>query len=98
MAFEEIHWRTHMGGWLPGWLRPAARHHLLHHVRGTERFNVFLPFFDWVIDSISGATSSRGKTAGLKTCVIKSACEKAIFVVAFFLDGGTDGGILQEAH
>ena len=31
MAFEEIHWRSHMGGWLPRWLRPAARHHLLHH-------------------------------------------------------------------
>src|ERR1700704_6226303 len=21
IAFEEIHWRTHMGGWLPAWLR-----------------------------------------------------------------------------
>jgi len=49
MAFEEIHWRTHMGGWLPQWLRPAARHHLLHHARDTDRFNVFLPIFDWVI-------------------------------------------------
>ena len=54
MAFEEIHWRTHMGGWLPGWLRPAARHHLLHHARGTERFNVFLPIFDRVIEPVSG--------------------------------------------
>ena len=49
MAFEEIHWRTHMGGWLPRWLRPAARHHLLHHAHGTDRFNVFLPIFDWVV-------------------------------------------------
>ena len=49
MAFEEIHWRTHMGGWLPQWLRPAARHHLLHHARDTDRFNVFLPIFDWVV-------------------------------------------------
>jgi hypothetical protein len=46
MAFEEIHWRTHMGGWLPKWLRPAARHHMLHHARDGERFNVFLPIFD----------------------------------------------------
>lgn len=49
MAFEEIHWRMHMGGWLPKWLRPAARHHLLHHARESERFNVFLPIFDWVV-------------------------------------------------
>jgi len=46
IAFEEIHWRTHMGGWLPKWLRPAARHHLLHHAHDTGRFNVFLPIFD----------------------------------------------------
>ncbi|MBZ5661348.1 MAG: sterol desaturase family protein [Acidobacteriia bacterium] len=49
MAFEEIHWRSHMGGWLPKWLRPAARHHLLHHAHDTGRFNVFLPVFDWLL-------------------------------------------------
>jgi len=48
IAFEEIHWRTHMSGRLPKWLRPAARHHLLHHARDSERFNVFLPMFDWI--------------------------------------------------
>jgi hypothetical protein len=51
-AFEEIHWRTHMGGWLPEWLRPAARHHLLHHVHDTERFNVFLPLFDRLLEGL----------------------------------------------
>src|ERR1700686_5195929 len=54
MAFEEIHWRTHMGGWLPQWLRAAAKHHMLHHARGTDRFNVFLPILDWAVDSVSG--------------------------------------------
>ena len=49
MAFEEIHWRTHLGGWLPRWLRPAARHHLLHHAHDTGRFNVFLPLLDWLL-------------------------------------------------
>jgi hypothetical protein len=49
MAFEEIHWRSHMGGWLPTWLKPAARHHLLHHAHDTDRFNVFLPLFDKLI-------------------------------------------------
>jgi hypothetical protein len=51
IAFEEIHWRSHMGGLLPRWLRPAARHHLLHHARDSGRFNVFLPLFDWVMRS-----------------------------------------------
>ena len=46
IAFEEIHWRTHMGGWLPEWLRPAVRHHLMHHAHDRDRFNVFLPLFD----------------------------------------------------
>ena len=50
ISFEEIHWRSHMGGWLPKWLRPAARHHLLHHARDTGRFNVFLPIFDWLAE------------------------------------------------
>jgi hypothetical protein len=46
IAFEEIHWRTHMGGRLPKWLRPAARHHMLHHAQDAGNYNVFLPFFD----------------------------------------------------
>lgn len=45
-AFEEIHWRTHMGGWLPKWLRGAARHHMLHHAQESGSFNVFLPICD----------------------------------------------------
>jgi hypothetical protein len=58
MAFEEIHWRTHMGGWMPKWLKPAAKHHLLHHARGTERFNIFLPIFDWAFSFGPGARTS----------------------------------------
>ncbi len=57
VAFEEIHWRTHMGGWLPTWLQPAARHHLRHHADDTDRFNVFLPMFDWLVWQISNARS-----------------------------------------
>lgn len=54
VAFEEIHWRTHMGGWLPAWLKPAARHHLLHHAHGTDHFNVFLPLFDRLLQPVIG--------------------------------------------
>ena len=57
IAFEEIHWRTHMGGWLPASLAPAARHHLSHHVDDTGRFNVFLPMFDWIVWQVSSGGS-----------------------------------------
>jgi hypothetical protein len=53
IAFEEIHWRTHVGGWLPGWLAPAARHHLRHHADDSGHFNVFLPMFDWIVWQVS---------------------------------------------
>jgi fatty acid hydroxylase family protein len=49
IAFEEIHWRTHMGGRLPKSLRFAARHHLLHHAREAGEYNVFLPICDRIV-------------------------------------------------
>jgi hypothetical protein len=64
IAFEEIHWRSHMGGLLPKWLRPAARHHLLHHARDTGRYNVFLPIFDWVAEQIQPHTRISSGEAG----------------------------------
>ena len=43
------------------WLRPAARHHLIHHAHDPGRFNVFLPLFDWLagIASPAGANPRR---------------------------------------
>jgi hypothetical protein len=52
IAFEEIHWRTHMGGRLPKRLRFAARHHLLHHAHETGEYNVFLPIVDWIVGTV----------------------------------------------
>jgi hypothetical protein len=49
IVYEEAHWRMHVGGWLPGWMRFARRHHLLHHGGFEGRYNVFLPVFDWVL-------------------------------------------------
>jgi hypothetical protein len=60
VAFEEIHWRIHMGGWMPKWLRPAARHHLTHHAHESVRFNVFLPVFDW----LAGLLHLQGRMRG----------------------------------
>jgi hypothetical protein len=48
IAVEEIHWRFHLGGWLPPGLRSVKAYHLAHHDRPDVRFNVFLPLFDWL--------------------------------------------------
>lgn len=57
IAFEEIHWRTHMGGRLPKWLRFAARHHLLHHAHDNGEYNVFLPLVDWLVGAFQSHTT-----------------------------------------
>jgi sterol desaturase/sphingolipid hydroxylase (fatty acid hydroxylase superfamily) len=64
IAFEEIHWRTHMGGWLPKWLRPAARHHMLHHAHDTGRYNVFLPLCDGIVARFRPQPRVSGGEAG----------------------------------
>jgi hypothetical protein len=48
IAYEEIHWRFHIDGWLPRWMRGARHHHMLHHGGLEGRYNVFLPIFDWI--------------------------------------------------
>lgn len=48
ILFEEIHWRIHLGGWLPSWLRFCRDHHMIHHDRPGGRYNVFIPLFDWL--------------------------------------------------
>ena len=49
IAVEEVHWRIHIGGWLPSWLHSGREHHLIHHDRPTGRYNVFLSLFDWLL-------------------------------------------------
>lgn len=48
---EEIHWRFHLGGWLPRWLQPARARHFAHHERPEGDFNIFLPLFDRLVQS-----------------------------------------------
>ncbi len=43
---EEIHWRFHMGGWLPRWLDAARARHMRHHDVPTTDFAIFWPLFD----------------------------------------------------
>jgi Fatty acid hydroxylase superfamily len=49
---EEIHWRIHLGGWLPPGLCAARNYHLAHHDVAGGRFNVFLPVFDYLLGNI----------------------------------------------
>ena len=35
----------------PRELHFAARHHMIHHAHDSGRYNVFLPIFDWLVDS-----------------------------------------------
>jgi sterol desaturase/sphingolipid hydroxylase (fatty acid hydroxylase superfamily) len=50
---EDIHWRFHMGGWIPGFLRGARAHHLLHHDRPHGNYAVFFPLFDRIFGTYS---------------------------------------------
>ena len=54
---EEVHWRIHVGEWLPPFLDGARRHHFGHHDRSDQRFNIFLPLFDWLFSSLHSHTS-----------------------------------------
>ena len=45
VAYEEIHWRIHLGG-LPRRLEWMRRYHFAHHRGSTGRYNVFLPICD----------------------------------------------------
>ena len=44
----ELHLRIHDGRWVPGACRA---HHLSHHVRPQQNFNIFLPLFDWLLET-----------------------------------------------
>ncbi len=50
---EEIHWRFHMGGWLPRWLDAARARHMRHHDIPATDFAIFLPLFDVLLRTTS---------------------------------------------
>jgi sterol desaturase/sphingolipid hydroxylase (fatty acid hydroxylase superfamily) len=50
---EEIHWRFHMGGWLPRWLDRARARHMAHHDRPDRDFAIFWFLFDRVFGTAS---------------------------------------------
>jgi len=50
---EEIHWRFHMGGWLPAWFSRARARHMAHHDRPDRDFAIFWFLFDRVFGTAS---------------------------------------------
>ena len=56
LTTEEVHWRVHMGGYVPAIIK---RYHLSHHSIGANptgartKYNIFLPLFDWIFGTIS---------------------------------------------
>jgi len=55
LVMEEVHWRVHMGGYVPQWIKS---YHLSHHAMGDTptggktKFNIFVPIFDWVFGTM----------------------------------------------
>ncbi len=52
---EEIHWRIHMGEWLPLVIEPVREYHMAHHDIPGGRFNVFFPVFDYIFGNVNPA-------------------------------------------
>jgi len=50
---EEIHWRFHMGGWLPRWLDRARARHMAHHDRPDRDYAIFWSIFDRLFGTTS---------------------------------------------
>jgi len=50
---EEIHWRFHMGGWLPRWLDRARARHMAHHDRPDRDYAIFWSLFDRLFGTTS---------------------------------------------
>lgn len=61
ITVEEIHWRIHLGGWLPPVVRAARSYHLDHHDIPEGRYNVFCPLFDVLLGTLRSASATAGK-------------------------------------
>ena len=52
ITVEEVHWRIHLGEWLPPVLGASRAYHLAHHARPDARFNIFLPLWDTLLGPV----------------------------------------------
>lgn len=74
---EEIHWRIHLGGWLPWGLCAARDYHIAHHDIPDGCFNVYLPLCDVLFGTFKPAplpaasySSRRAATRPLKPRIL----------------------------
>jgi hypothetical protein len=54
---EEIHWRVHLGEWLPC-ARRIREYHFAHHDIPDGRYNVFFPVFDFIFGNMQPPAES----------------------------------------
>ena len=82
IALEEMHWRIHLGGWLPPGLRTAREYHLAHHNTPDARFNVFLPLFDLLLGNLgSDAPPCKRSSKSRLSALLWSATEVTLAYV-----------------
>lgn len=75
---EEIHWRVHLGGWLP-WARRIREYHFAHHDIPDGRYNVFFPLFDLLFGNIKPALASTQAAAMAREVTVSCAAAEGTF-------------------
>lgn len=84
IAVEEIHWRIHLGGWLPPGLRAARAYHLDHHDIPEGRYNVFCPLFDLLLGTFKSATAPATPRRKERRSLVRALQEEA-FLYAWII-------------
>jgi len=85
---EEVHWRIHLGGWLPPGFSAARNYHLAHHDRPDARFNVFLPLFDLLMGNLDRERPTRVTKSGESSKLISDfyrAATEGILVYSYLI-------------
>ncbi len=88
---EEVHWRIHLGGWLPPGLSAARAYHLRHHDTPDARFNVFLPIFDLLFGNLGAEVYTENRRQPLRERALglfRAATEGALvytYLIAAFI-------------
>jgi sterol desaturase/sphingolipid hydroxylase (fatty acid hydroxylase superfamily) len=56
LAYEELHWRIHLGR-LPRWLGWMRKHHFAHHRGEAGRYGVLVPVWDRLLSQFASSRS-----------------------------------------
>jgi Fatty acid hydroxylase superfamily len=79
IVVEEIHWRVHLGGWLPGiaWIR---EYHFAHHDIPGGRYNVFFPVFDFLFGNMQPPAKSTQAAAMARAVAMSYEPEESAII------------------